>query len=60
MYIDSIDHRIIIELLLRFYGRQMITSQTNKVNNCSNETILNNYFIETNLKEQGLPALSFF
>jgi hypothetical protein len=38
----------------------MITSQTNKVNNYSNETILNKYFIETNLKEQGLPALSFF
>lgn len=53
-----------IELLLnycsRFYGRQMITrSQTNKSIIAQIETILNNYFAETNLKEQGLPSVKF-
>ena len=53
-----------IELLLnycsRFYGRQMITrSQTNKSIIAQIETILNNYFAETNLKEQGLPSVKY-
>jgi AraC-like DNA-binding protein len=53
-----------IELLLnycsRFYGRQMITrSQTNKSIIAQIETILNNYFAETNVKEQGLPSVKF-
>jgi AraC-like DNA-binding protein len=53
-----------IELLLnycsRFYGRQMITrSQTNKSIIAQIETILNNYFAETNIKEQGLPSVKF-
>ncbi|MFT7251120.1 MAG: AraC-like DNA-binding protein [Flavobacterium sp.] len=53
-----------IELLLnycsRFYGRQMITrSQTNKSIISQIETILNIYFSETNVKEQGLPSVAF-
>ena len=53
-----------IELLLnycsRFYGRQMITrSQTNKSIMAQIETILNNYFVTTNAKEQGLPSVKF-
>jgi AraC-like DNA-binding protein len=53
-----------IELLLnycsRFYGRQMITrSLTNKSIIAQIETILNNYFVETNVKEQGLPSVKF-
>ncbi|MGO4818521.1 helix-turn-helix domain-containing protein [Flavobacterium sp. W22_SRS_FP1] len=53
-----------IELLLnycsRFYSRQMITrSQTNKSIIAQIETILNNYFAETNVKEQGLPSVKF-
>lgn len=53
-----------IELLLnycsRFYGRQMITrSQTNKSIITQIENILNKYFTETKLKEQGLPTVKF-
>lgn len=53
-----------IELLLnycsRFYGRQMITrSQTNKSIIAQIENILTNYFVETQLKEQGLPTVKF-
>jgi len=53
-----------IELLLnyctRFYGRQMITrSQTNKSIIAQIENILNKYFTETKLKEQGLPTVKF-
>jgi AraC-like DNA-binding protein len=53
-----------IELLLnycsRFYGRQMITrTQTNKSTIAQIETILNTYFNETNVKEQGLPSVAF-
>ena len=53
-----------IELLLnycsRFYGRQMITrSQTNKSIMAQIKTILNNYFVTTNAKEQGLPSVKF-
>lgn len=53
-----------IELLLnycsRFYGRQMITrSQANKSIIAQIETILNNYFAATNVKEQGLPSVKF-
>lgn len=53
-----------IELLLnycsRFYGRQMITrSQTNKSIVAQIETILINYFVTTNVKEQGLPSVKF-
>ena len=53
-----------IELLLnycsRFYGRQMITrSQTNKSIIAQIENILNSYFAETKVKEQGLPTVKF-
>ncbi len=53
-----------IELLLnycsRFYGRQMITrSQTNKSIITQIENMLNKYFTETKLKEQGLPTVKF-
>jgi AraC-like DNA-binding protein len=38
----------------------MITrSQTNKSIIAQIETILNNYFAETNVKEQGLPSVKF-
>jgi hypothetical protein len=45
--------------MLRFYGRQMITSQTNKSIITQIENILNKYFTETKLKEQGLPTVKF-
>ncbi len=53
-----------IELLLnycsRFYGRQMITrSQTNKRIVAQIEIILNKYFTETKIKEQGLPTVKY-
>ncbi|MCH7415603.1 helix-turn-helix transcriptional regulator [Belliella sp. R4-6] len=53
-----------IELLLnycsRFYGRQMITrSYTNKSIIAQIETVLNNYFSDSKLKEQGLPSVKF-
>ena len=53
-----------IELLLnycsRFYGRQLITrSQTNQTIITQIETILNSYFQETKVKEQGLPSVKF-
>ena len=53
-----------IELLLnycsRFYGRQMITrGQTNKSIIAQIENILNKYFVEAKLKEQGLPSVKF-
>jgi hypothetical protein len=52
-----------IELLLnycsRFYGRQMITRSQNKSIITQIENILNKYFTETKLKEQGLPTVKF-
>jgi hypothetical protein len=51
-----------IELLLnyaRFYGRQMITSQTNKSIITQIENILNKYFTETKLKNKDCQPLSF-
>jgi AraC-like DNA-binding protein len=44
----------------RFYGRQLITrSQTNQTIITQIETILNSYFQETKVKEQGLPSVKF-
>jgi AraC-like DNA-binding protein len=51
---------LLLNYCLRFYGRQMITrSQTNKSIIAQIETILNNYFTETYVKEQGLPSVKF-
>ena len=51
---------LLLNYCLRFYGRQMITrSQTNKTIVAQIENILNHYFAEIKIKEQGLPTVKY-
>lgn len=51
---------LLLNYCLRFYGRQMITrSQTNRTIVAQIENILNHYFAEIKIKEQGLPTVKY-
>jgi hypothetical protein len=62
MYIANtfcINNRIIIKLLLKILWQTNDYKPNKQINNYQIENILNKYFTETKLKEQGLPTVKF-